>query len=135
MDKSKTGYNRDYTSLRLYGLISFIAGIIVIIAGVISLFAGYGSTSIFIIIMGIPMLALHNLIGLLINMENDSHESANYLRQLVHGKDKEVKLPHASKTGYVCTKCGEEVKDQDNKCKKCKSFLAVDGAVKKVDLK
>ena len=51
----------------------------------------------------------------------------NYI--LAGDEAKRIKTTHKVRK-ILCTKCGEEVKESWNKCKKCKNLLYLDGAVK-----
>lgn len=134
--------DRKYKALEIYGGLFFFAGIIVLILGIISGIFYFvnnfwlGLLIIFATILtSLPLMAFNDLIELLIQLEEDNYKSSEYLRQLVHGKDKKKKQPESSETGLICTNCGSEVEERQLKCKKCKALLPADGAVKKVKKK
>jgi Zn-dependent protease with chaperone function len=56
-----------------------------------------------------------NKLDKLLKHENDCKKSNDVVKEVSY---------------HVCKKCNHKVDDQDNKCKNCKAFLAVDGAVK-----
>ena len=133
---------RSYNALRTYGGVYFVAGILLLIvgalSGVIYLFSNVGMGLLIIVLtmlLSLPLLAFNNLIELIINLEENTHNTAEYLRQQVYGKNKKNKTSEYPATRYICTKCNSEIEDDDIKCKKCKSLLSADGAVKKVKKK
>jgi RNase P subunit RPR2 len=103
-----------------------IGGVILI---VIAFFWGYSSGFIFLsieLILGF---------GLLIYGGTDDYRSnkrineINFLLASNKAKKVDIKITRKIKK-FFCSKCNEEVKESWNKCKKCKSFLAAEGAVK-----
>jgi len=54
--------------------------------------------------------------------------------KLLGDKSKKVKIKKVANQ-YICGTCNSEVDEGDIRCKKCKSLLAVDGAVKKIKKK
>ena len=56
-----------------------------------------------------------------------------YFKDFAKKQDEELeKESRKNEYHWVCTKCNSKVGGNDIKCKKCKSLLAVKGAVKKI---
>jgi|SRR3989344_7194690 len=126
---------RSYKALKAHAILFLIGGVFSLIGGGISLISGNFLYGFILIALAVPMLAVMNVIELLINLEQNTHESANYLRQILHGRDKKVKTSKVAPTGLICTKCNSEVQEGDVHCKNCKALLALDGALKRVKKK
>jgi len=82
---------------------------------------------------GFVLLSVELIVGIILiifgfrDKEGKRIKEIDYI--LAGDEAKKIKTTHKVRK-LICTKCKEEVKEGWNKCKKCKSFLAVDGAVK-----
>lgn len=99
-----------------------VIGIVLVIIGII---LGYWS--------GFIILSVELIVGIVlivIGSRDKEGKRVKEINYLLAGDDaKKVKTTHTIKK-YLCAKCDNEIKESDNKCKKCRNFLATDGAVK-----
>jgi hypothetical protein len=58
-----------------------------------------------------------------------------YFKDVAKKQDEELEKHNKKIAIWVCTKCNSDVDEVDIKCKKCKSLLAVNGAVKRKIIK
>jgi len=103
-----------------------IIGIVLVIIGIIF---GYWSGFIILsveLIVGIVLIVIGSR-----DKEGKRVKEIDYL--LAGDEAKKIKTTHKERK-YYCAKCNSEVKEGWNKCKKCKSFLPVDGAIKVKDI-
>ncbi len=63
--------------------------------------------------------------------ENQEIRELDYL--LAGDEAKKIKTSHKIKKLF-CANCDNEVKETDNRCKTCKRYLSIDGAVKIKDV-
>ncbi|MFH1828766.1 MAG: hypothetical protein ABH824_05915 [Nanoarchaeota archaeon] len=82
---------------------------------------------------GFVILSFELIIGVILiifgfrDKEGKRIKEIDYI--LAGDKAKKIKTTHKVRK-IICSKCNEEVKENWNKCKKCKNFLAAEGAVK-----
>jgi hypothetical protein len=86
---------------------------------------------------GFVILSVELIVGIILiifgfrDKEGKRIKEIDYI--LAGDKAKKIKTTHKVRK-ITCAKCNEEVKESWNKCKKCKSFLATEGAVKIKDI-
>jgi len=100
-----------------------IIGIVLVILALIFGYVGHG-----LILISIELIV--GIIMIVVGMSSRQARRIKEINYILAGDDaKELKTTHKVKK-YYCTACDNEVKENDNKCKKCKNFLAADGTVK-----
>ena len=104
-----------------------------VIIGFILIFVGliFGYRSGFVVL---SVELIGGIILIIFGMRDKEGKRIKEIDYILAGDEaKKVKTTHKIRKLF-CTKCGEEVKEGWNKCKKCKSILYLDGAVKIKDI-
>ena len=86
---------------------------------------------------GFVILSVELILGIILIIFGFRDKEGKRIKEigyiLAGNEAKKIKTTHKVRK-YYCNKCNGEVKGGWNKCKKCKNFLPVDGAVKVKDI-